>query len=161
MTLQQYDPVRLRVDRPDWGLARGSTGIVVDVYDRPRRAYEVEFLAPDGRTLGVWTAEAEEVEFDGKYKEGTESGPIPYISGRANKEARDALKKEGGVRIRDAMHERVREQWTQYCQRMAREVVNRASRVQLSSTWIELVSYVKRPTWFAASVPLPPWGEFI
>lgn len=64
MTLKQYDPVRLRVSRPDLGLAPGAAGVVVDVYTRPRVAYEVEFLARDGRTLGVWTMEPEEIEFD-------------------------------------------------------------------------------------------------
>ena len=64
MVFKQYDPVRLRHARPDLGLESGAKGVVVDVYAHPRTAYEVEFLADNGRTLGVWTIEATEVEFD-------------------------------------------------------------------------------------------------
>ena len=66
MPFRQYDPVRLRVARPDLGLKKGATGIIVDVYSRPRQAYEVEFLSAEGQTLGVWTIDPSELESDAR-----------------------------------------------------------------------------------------------
>jgi hypothetical protein len=46
-----HDVVRLATDLPDEGLVAGSLGTVVDVFDTPRVAYEVEFADADGRTI--------------------------------------------------------------------------------------------------------------
>ena len=42
--------VYVRDAHPDLGLAKGECGTVVEVFDRPRRAYYVEFVADDGAT---------------------------------------------------------------------------------------------------------------
>jgi hypothetical protein len=51
--------VYLRRARPDLGIARGACGTIVEVFDRPRRAYYVEFVGEDGATLaeGAFTAD--------------------------------------------------------------------------------------------------------
>ena len=41
----------LTVDLPEEGLLAGMVGAVVDVFDSPTRAFEVEFADPDGRTI--------------------------------------------------------------------------------------------------------------
>jgi len=64
MTLKQFDPVRLKVARPDLYLPCGATGVVVDVYEHPTLGYEVEFLRDDGRTIGIWALLPPEIEFD-------------------------------------------------------------------------------------------------
>ena len=51
MTFSQYDVVRLTVDLPDEGLAAGATGTIVEIFDAPQRAYEVEFTDDDGATV--------------------------------------------------------------------------------------------------------------
>ena len=44
------DVVRLTRDLPDVGLRRGERGTVVEVFDTPEEAYEVEFTDSQGRT---------------------------------------------------------------------------------------------------------------
>jgi len=64
MEIKLYDTVRLLRDRPDLGLRRGDTGVVVDVHIRPELGYEVEFMDDQGRGKGAWIAgfSASEVE---------------------------------------------------------------------------------------------------
>lgn len=59
---QINDVVRLVGDRPDDGLRAGALGTVVDVFDTPRRAFEVEFVDDDGATIAILTLAADEVE---------------------------------------------------------------------------------------------------
>ena len=42
--------VYVRDAHPELGLAKGECGTVVEVFDRPHRAYYVEFVADDGAT---------------------------------------------------------------------------------------------------------------
>lgn len=42
--------VRLKNSRPADGLSAGEIGTVVEVFDYPERAYEVEFVDDQGRT---------------------------------------------------------------------------------------------------------------
>jgi hypothetical protein len=49
--VEPNDVVELVTDLPDEGLAAGAVGTVVHVFDRPNRAYEVEFADDDGRTI--------------------------------------------------------------------------------------------------------------
>lgn len=44
-------PVYPRRARPELGIARGACGTIVEIFDRPRRAYYVEFVGEDGGTL--------------------------------------------------------------------------------------------------------------
>jgi hypothetical protein len=50
MTFKLFDVVRLETDLPEYGLSRGAEGVVVELYDNPTTAYEVEFTDSDGRT---------------------------------------------------------------------------------------------------------------
>lgn len=57
--LELLQVVYARAERPDLGVRRGECGTVVEVFEKPRRAYYVEFVAPDGRTRaeGAFTAD--------------------------------------------------------------------------------------------------------
>jgi hypothetical protein len=59
--LKELDLATLKQDLPAAGLEAGDVGTVVFVYDHGQ-AYEVEFVAADGRTLAVETLRAEQVE---------------------------------------------------------------------------------------------------
>lgn len=48
--LELLQVVYARQARPDLGVRRGECGTVVEVFDEPRRAYYVEFVADDGTT---------------------------------------------------------------------------------------------------------------
>jgi hypothetical protein len=48
--VQTNDIVELLVDLPGEGLAAGAVGTVIHAFDRPDRAYEVEFADSDGKT---------------------------------------------------------------------------------------------------------------
>jgi hypothetical protein len=57
-----YDVVRLVGDRPGDGLVAGALGTVVEVFETPSRAYEVEFVDAGGATVALLTLTAGEVE---------------------------------------------------------------------------------------------------
>ena len=59
--LNELDLAALKQDLPAAGLEAGDVGTVVFVYDHGQ-AYEVEFVAADGRTLAVETLRADQVE---------------------------------------------------------------------------------------------------
>ncbi len=46
-----FDMVRLNSDLPEEGLLAGAEGTIIDVYEQPELAYEVEFT--DGTTVAV------------------------------------------------------------------------------------------------------------
>ncbi len=48
-----FDKVILLEPASEDGPAAGTVGSVVDVYTKPREAYEVEFVDEDGRTLAL------------------------------------------------------------------------------------------------------------
>lgn len=45
------DVVRLKRGYPEAGLSEGATGTVVEIFERPELAYEVEFTDDDGEFL--------------------------------------------------------------------------------------------------------------
>lgn len=49
------DVVRLTRDVPEEGLRRGDRGTVVEVFESPEEAYEVEFTDAHGRTTALVT----------------------------------------------------------------------------------------------------------
>jgi hypothetical protein len=57
--MELFDRVRLVTARDD--LDAGAIGTIVEVFDRPERAYEVEFSDPDGTTLALLTLRPDEV----------------------------------------------------------------------------------------------------
>jgi hypothetical protein len=58
--INELDSVVLTTDVPELGLASGDIGTVVMVHDRGA-AYEVEFVALDGETIGVATLTSNQV----------------------------------------------------------------------------------------------------
>src|SRR5260370_10535542 len=60
--VHENDVVQLVRDLPDHGLARGATGTIVHVFDRPNRAYQVEFCDATGRTIAQLALEPHEIE---------------------------------------------------------------------------------------------------
>jgi hypothetical protein len=61
MALTELDLVALRADLPALGLETGDIGTIVLVHDEGK-AYEVEFVAADGRTIAVETLGPEVIE---------------------------------------------------------------------------------------------------
>ena len=61
MTVELFDVVTLLDDLPQQGLAKGTVGTIVHVFDQPRRAYEVEFVSDDGVTIATATLLPEQV----------------------------------------------------------------------------------------------------
>jgi hypothetical protein len=59
--LSELDLVALRHGAPAYGLVAGDVGTIVHVHGAGE-AYEVEFVAADGRTLALMTLGASEVE---------------------------------------------------------------------------------------------------
>lgn len=51
MTFKINDAVRLVVDLPSEGLARGAVGVVVAEFTEPTQAYEIEFANAEGETI--------------------------------------------------------------------------------------------------------------
>ncbi|MCE0489998.1 DUF4926 domain-containing protein [Pantoea sp. Mb-10] len=51
MSFTPFDVVTLRVDLPGEKLYRGMQGVVIDIYEEPEKAYEVEFCDDEGNTI--------------------------------------------------------------------------------------------------------------
>jgi hypothetical protein len=62
MTLREYDLVRLRHPLPQHGLPEGAVGTILMAFEKPRRAYEVEFCAENGVTLALVTLDECDIE---------------------------------------------------------------------------------------------------
>ncbi len=60
--LREYDVVRLRRQSPKVPLDEGTEGTVLIVFESDPRAYEVEFMSPDGVSLGTFTVQDGDVE---------------------------------------------------------------------------------------------------
>ncbi len=59
--LALHDVVELREARPSERLSAGAVGTVVDVFEGPPAAHEVEFTDADGRTVAMVTLRADQV----------------------------------------------------------------------------------------------------
>ncbi|WP_081049488.1 DUF4926 domain-containing protein [Pantoea stewartii] len=51
MSFTLFDVVTLKVDIPEEKLLRGMQGVVIDIYETPEKAYEVEFCDDEGKTI--------------------------------------------------------------------------------------------------------------
>lgn len=60
MPIKEHDSVVLSRQLPEHGLQTGDVGAVVFVH-RNSEAYEVEFVAGDGKTVGVVTLKPEDI----------------------------------------------------------------------------------------------------
>ena len=56
------DAVRLKVAKPEHGLAAGAIGAIVMEYETPREAYEVEFVDDEGQTVAMLALTPDEFE---------------------------------------------------------------------------------------------------
>ncbi|MFN4185535.1 MAG: DUF4926 domain-containing protein [Hyphomonas sp.] len=56
------DTVRLLEAALDHGLTAGATGVIVEIFDRPPEAYEVEFCDRNGATVAQLTLSPEQFE---------------------------------------------------------------------------------------------------
>ena len=59
---KEPDVVRLKRDIPGAGIKAGQIGAIVMVYDKPSRAYEVEFTDCTGSTLALLTLQEQDIE---------------------------------------------------------------------------------------------------
>lgn len=50
--VQEGDSVELIEDLPAFGLKRGQRGVVIETFDEPREAYDIEFEDEKGNFLG-------------------------------------------------------------------------------------------------------------
>ena len=48
-----FDVVALVHDLPEYGLKAGAEGTIIEIYERPEPAYEVEFSDDDGATIAT------------------------------------------------------------------------------------------------------------
>lgn len=56
-----FDVVTLVEDRPDLGLTAGAQGTIVDVYEEPTSAFEVEFNNAEGEMLALAALEPNQI----------------------------------------------------------------------------------------------------
>ena len=54
--------VRLMTDIPDEKLEAGMLGVIVDIFDIPDKAYEVEFCHESGETISEIALKANQIE---------------------------------------------------------------------------------------------------
>jgi hypothetical protein len=59
--LNLLDTVIATVNVPDQHVLAGDLGAIVEIYDRPHLAYEVEFVNPDGSTRALLTLAPDQV----------------------------------------------------------------------------------------------------
>lgn len=62
MILKLLDVVRVKRDIPKENIKRGMAGTIVFVFDKPNRAYEVEFSDDNGVTIAQLTLQPDELE---------------------------------------------------------------------------------------------------
>jgi hypothetical protein len=63
--------VRVVRDVPEQGVAKGMTGAVIEAFGVPERAYEVEFVDAEGRTVLQATLVEEDLEVVSNGESGT------------------------------------------------------------------------------------------
>ena len=59
-----FDTVKTIKALPEVGIAADTVGTIVEVYDQPYRAYEVEFANEHGETIAMLALTAEQVVLD-------------------------------------------------------------------------------------------------
>lgn len=69
--IEMHQVVRVIRDAPEQGVAKGMVGAVLQVFEFPERAYEVEFVDSEGRTVIQATLTEEDLEVVGKSDRGS------------------------------------------------------------------------------------------
>ena len=59
---KELDSVKTLQALPAKGIAAATVGTIVEVFDKPSRAYMVEFADDDGETLAMPTLRADQIE---------------------------------------------------------------------------------------------------
>lgn len=59
--LELLDTVIVTVDLPSEEVLAGDLGTIVEIYNAPSPAYEVEFVNPDGTTRALLTLSSQEI----------------------------------------------------------------------------------------------------
>jgi hypothetical protein len=62
MKFKEFDAAKVNVDIPEFEVRAGDICAVVEVFTKPREAYEVEFLDAEGYTKAVLTLEADQLD---------------------------------------------------------------------------------------------------
>jgi Domain of unknown function (DUF4926) len=60
-----HEVVELAVDLLDEDLPAGTVGTVVHIFDKPNRAYEVEFTDGNGRTIATAALTDDQIRYAG------------------------------------------------------------------------------------------------
>jgi hypothetical protein len=50
------------VDRPEYGLVKGQMGVILEEFQKPTHAYQVEFVAEDGSTIAEFAVAPDQIE---------------------------------------------------------------------------------------------------
>ena len=56
-----YQSIQATVDVPQLKLLAGARGVIVDEYEKPYHAYEIEFLDAAGNTIGFISMKTDEI----------------------------------------------------------------------------------------------------
>jgi hypothetical protein len=62
MEFDLYKEVTLKEDLPEQGLKVGMRGFVIHIFDKPNRAYEVEFCNENGETIAQLALLPEQID---------------------------------------------------------------------------------------------------
>lgn len=65
MIYKNLEIIAITHDIPEEGLKKGNTGTIVEVYN-DGKAYEVEFVAPDGGTIALLTLDPSDLRSLGR-----------------------------------------------------------------------------------------------
>lgn len=61
MKFKLYDCVFAVRDLPEYGISAGTLGAILEVFDTPHIAYEVEFCNSQGETVAVVTLKPDDI----------------------------------------------------------------------------------------------------
>ncbi len=62
MTFKLFDRIRLKENIPNEIVKKGMLGTIIEVFETPRKAFEVEFVDDGGRTRAQLTLEPHQIE---------------------------------------------------------------------------------------------------
>jgi hypothetical protein len=62
MTYSLFDVIKLTVNLPEYNLSIGMVGAIIDIYENPFLAYEVEFCDENGHTLAQLALTSDQFE---------------------------------------------------------------------------------------------------
>ncbi len=63
-----FQTIKTNVPVAPLGLKAGARGVIVDEYQQPYHAYEIEFIDDDGETIGLLSMRPEEIVSDSQLR---------------------------------------------------------------------------------------------